>query len=293
MDLLGVPGSPGFDFAVNTMVLPDIRWDDPLLGTETHVVTGTAKSAGTEQANVWKEYTAGKSRATADPLSTVREWTANPFYQSLIGNLSTSGMLEADSSMEATAKGASLASYSETQTANDVDFLRTQGIAEGQAGSTPTGAAESSYHSRLGLIRNHFQQSLDREAAITKAETEHMYKTARENPGEPVMTSLLQDCIEECERKSAQRRRDITQMTAATVRQLRSSSMPERRRRNLRPKATMVLSEWFEIHRENPYPDDSQKRALADQAGVGVEQVSNWFSNRRNRRLKGQSGKMV
>ena len=296
IDLLGFPGtsnvprSPAFNFSANDMVLPDIRWDDPLLGTGTCTPTGTTNTSGTEEeASVWKEYTAGKSRATADPLSTVRDWTANPFYQPLIGNLSSSGLLEASPLMEASAMHGTHSACSDAQAAADAEFLRAQGIAEGQPRSMPGGAAESSYHFKLGLIRNHFHQSLDGEAAIAKAETEHMYKTARENPGEPIMTSLLQDCIEECERKSAQRRRKILQMTSAAVRQIRANAMPERRRRNLRPKATMVLSEWFESHRDNPYPDDAEKRALADQAGVGVEQVSNWFSNRRNRRLKGGS----
>lgn len=112
------------------------------------------------------------------------------------------------------------------------------------------------------------------------------YRAAREHPGEPVITSLLQASLEQCERESAARKAEIYAITADAIRQLRASVVPERRRRNLRPKATKVLSDWYAANQAQPYPTDEQKRELAKAASVEVDQVSNWFSNRRNRHNK-------
>ncbi len=55
------------------------------------------------------------------------------------------------------------------------------------------------------------------------------------------------------------------------------------RRRRLRPKATKLMTQWFEDHLDNPYPSEHEKRVLASQCDVTAEQVSNWFSNKRCR----------
>lgn len=44
-----------------------------------------------------------------------------------------------------------------------------------------------------------------------------------------------------------------------------------------------VMEDWFSAHRDNPYPSDEEKRALAATAHLREEQVSNWFVNVRKR----------
>lgn len=77
----------------------------------------------------------------------------------------------------------------------------------------------------------------------------------------------------------------LKQEVAQTILSLRGhyvSSMGKQRR-NLPPKATKLMNQWFECHLDHPYPSDQEKRTLASQGGITVEQVSTWFSNKRSR----------
>lgn len=80
-----------------------------------------------------------------------------------------------------------------------------------------------------------------------------------------------------------QRLLEVAKMTTEVVERLKTTYTPVRRRRNLPPRATAILREWFDDHRHNPYPSDEMKAELAAKAGIRVQQVSNWFSNTRNR----------
>ena len=76
----------------------------------------------------------------------------------------------------------------------------------------------------------------------------------------------------------------LKQQVAETVFNLRAHYIDtSRRRKHLRPKATRILKEWFERHLDFPYPSEDEKRLLASQCDITVEQVSNWFSNKRCR----------
>ena len=76
----------------------------------------------------------------------------------------------------------------------------------------------------------------------------------------------------------------LKQEVAQTVFNLRARYIDtSRRRKQLRPKATGTLKEWFERHLDFPYPSEDEKRLLASQCELTVEQVSNWFSNKRCR----------
>jgi hypothetical protein len=43
------------------------------------------------------------------------------------------------------------------------------------------------------------------------------------------------------------------------------------------------FEEWYNLHRDDPYPSLAVKVELASAAGKSVEQVSNWFNNKRCR----------
>ena len=77
----------------------------------------------------------------------------------------------------------------------------------------------------------------------------------------------------------------LKQEVAQTILSLRAHYIRNtgRHRRNLCPKATKIMNQWFECHLDHPYPTDQEKRALATQGGITMEQVSNWFSNKRCR----------
>ena len=76
----------------------------------------------------------------------------------------------------------------------------------------------------------------------------------------------------------------LKQEVAQTILSLRAQYIDTgRKRRNLRPKATKLLNQWFERHLDHPYPSEQEKRQLATQCDISVEQVTNWFSNKRCR----------
>ncbi|XP_023932951.1 homeobox protein knotted-1-like 8 [Lingula anatina] len=53
--------------------------------------------------------------------------------------------------------------------------------------------------------------------------------------------------------------------------------------RLLNPKAVEIMQNWYDMHCENPYPTEEEKRDLAEQGGISLGQVKAWFANKRNR----------
>ena len=66
--------------------------------------------------------------------------------------------------------------------------------------------------------------ALEKEKEITRSQVANKHRTARNHAGEPIYTSLLQASLEQCERESAGRHREIIGLTANAVRALRKSS---------------------------------------------------------------------
>ncbi|KAL6057019.1 Pre-B-cell leukemia transcription factor 2 [Balamuthia mandrillaris] len=56
-----------------------------------------------------------------------------------------------------------------------------------------------------------------------------------------------------------------------------------KKRRSLSKQATETLNNWFFSHLNDPYPSDEEKTALAAQCGLTLNQVNNWFGNKRIR----------
>jgi len=70
--------------------------------------------------------------------------------------------------------------------------------------------------------------------------------------------------------------------------QLQHEHLRRRKRRNLPREAANILNEWYALHPHNPYPNDSEKRSLAERTGLKVTQVATWFVNARARKPKVQ-----
>lgn len=60
----------------------------------------------------------------------------------------------------------------------------------------------------------------------------------------------------------------------------------KRRRGNLPKHVTEYLKRWLILHKKHPYPTEREKQNLADETGLMVNQISNWFINARRRILQ-------
>jgi hypothetical protein len=63
----------------------------------------------------------------------------------------------------------------------------------------------------------------------------------------------------------------------------RQYNQVKKTRRSLSKKATEVLTQWFFEHINDPYPSDEEKAMLATQCSLTLNQVNNWFGNKRIR----------
>ncbi|POM77300.1 Homebox domain containing hypothetical protein [Phytophthora palmivora] len=88
---------------------------------------------------------------------------------------------------------------------------------------------------------------------------------------------------ERCAAASSADEEDVEQPTVKTV------TAPRRkkgtRRGTLHPEAKNVLKAWMfsPEHFAHPYPSEEEKEELANEAGIEVKQLSNWFTNARKR----------
>lgn len=101
---------------------------------------------------------------------------------------------------------------------------------------------------------------------------------------EPLMRSLFDVALSAIDVRGVDDTSAIDETFLQAIRALKRRVLPARRRRNLPPAATRVLFDWISSHAGHPYASEAEKRELSDKAGVSVGQVSNWLSNRRNRR---------
>jgi hypothetical protein len=63
-----------------------------------------------------------------------------------------------------------------------------------------------------------------------------------------------------------------------------SSLSRQQKKRGIFPKvATNVMRAWLFQHLTHPYPSEEQKKDLAEQTGLNLSQVNNWFINARRR----------
>ncbi|ODV74157.1 homeobox domain-containing protein CYBJADRAFT_118113, partial [Cyberlindnera jadinii NRRL Y-1542] len=57
------------------------------------------------------------------------------------------------------------------------------------------------------------------------------------------------------------------------------------KRTNLPRETIEILNDWIVNNLDNPYPNHTQKRMLLEKTGLSNVQLSNWFINKRRRRL--------
>jgi hypothetical protein len=64
---------------------------------------------------------------------------------------------------------------------------------------------------------------------------------------------------------------------------LKMRDMRKKKKKALSRTATEVLSKWFNDHIKDPYPSENEKKTMAATLGLHINQVNNWFGNKRIR----------
>ncbi|EGZ27148.1 hypothetical protein PHYSODRAFT_469217 [Phytophthora sojae] len=70
------------------------------------------------------------------------------------------------------------------------------------------------------------------------------------------------------------------------------NSMPKKRS-SLSKRSKQLMHEWFEHNLHHPYPTEEEKEWLAQEGGITLEQVNNWFINTRGRKWKPMLNKLM
>ncbi|ESN89873.1 hypothetical protein HELRODRAFT_155469 [Helobdella robusta] len=72
--------------------------------------------------------------------------------------------------------------------------------------------------------------------------------------------------------------------TADEDQEMNGSLAKQQKKRGIFPKiATNIMRAWLFQHLTHPYPSEDQKKELAEQSGLTLSQVNNWFINARRR----------
>ncbi|KAJ3262461.1 hypothetical protein HDU77_000311 [Chytriomyces hyalinus] len=79
--------------------------------------------------------------------------------------------------------------------------------------------------------------------------------------------------------------RRLSNVSSTSSSALAPTSPPLKSRANFNQAVLETLTGWLEQHKDDPYPSVEQKKMLADQCGLNMKQVNNWFINARRRRL--------
>ncbi|KAI8843889.1 homeobox KN domain-containing protein [Chytriomyces cf. hyalinus JEL632] len=79
--------------------------------------------------------------------------------------------------------------------------------------------------------------------------------------------------------------RRLSNVSSTSSSALAPASPPLKSRANFNQAVLETLTGWLEMHKDDPYPSIEQKKMLADQCGLNMKQVNNWFINARRRRL--------
>jgi len=147
------------------------------------------------------------------------------------------------------------------------------------------------FSSAIGELLAHYSQTVKEYIAANR----ESQIDACSKPYETAIEQLLEKAYQEAKAEDMKAR--LAQLTP--VREIKQKPPPkgsgcqQGKRLNFRREQVECLSEWFEEHVDDPYPDPNTKYELAQKSGLSFKQVSNWFINARSRRLSSADKKKL
>ena len=77
---------------------------------------------------------------------------------------------------------------------------------------------------------------------------------------------------------------DMDLCIAEAEEQMKFNITTQKKRKQHDPSAVATLTEWFDSHTTNPYPNSEEKQHLSSLTGMTISQIETWFSNTRRRK---------
>eukprot|EP01112_Ceratiomyxa_fruticulosa_P020664 TRINITY_DN7119_c0_g1_i1.p1 TRINITY_DN7119_c0_g1~~TRINITY_DN7119_c0_g1_i1.p1 ORF type:complete len:404 (+),score=77.50 TRINITY_DN7119_c0_g1_i1:435-1646(+) len=164
------------------------------------------------------------------------------------------------------------------------DFLEAQGIEVPEEDDVDPSTDEFGY--KLQQLRNAYGEELEK---LNRVCSEFVARTAgllrEQNQVRAVSDQELQSKTAVIQQRFDYVRNQLRTnvCNAITVLQKQFHHQTKKRRRSLSKRATEILSHWFFDHINDPYPSDEEKAMLAAQCVLSLNQVNNWFGNKRIR----------
>lgn len=160
--------------------------------------------------------------------------------------------------------------------------------ASAAAGAGDNAIEHSDYRAKLSQIRQIYHQELEKYEQACNEFTTHVMNLLREQSRtRPITPKEIERMVQIIHKKFSSIQMQLKQSTCEAVMILRSRFLDaRRRRRNFSKQASEILNEYFYSNLSNPYPSEEEKEGLARRCGITVNQVSNWFGNKRIRYKK-------
>ncbi|XP_017785953.1 PREDICTED: homeobox protein extradenticle-like [Nicrophorus vespilloides] len=152
-----------------------------------------------------------------------------------------------------------------------------------QAGQTYNKFNYSNYRAKLTQIREIYHQEVDKYEEICNELTIYILSHLKQQLlARPVTYQEIEIIINTANNKFNSVHMQLNQDTCDSIMILRTRSLDNRRKmRNTL--ASQILNEYFYSHYSDPYPSEDDKADLAAKCSITVNQISNWFGNKRNK----------
>merc|ERR1719192_1822156 len=142
------------------------------------------------------------------------------------------------------------------------------------------------YKTKLAQIRTIYNEEMEKYQQGCEEFTTHVMTLLREQSRlRPITQKEIERMVKIINKKFNAIQMQLKQSACEAVMVLRSRFLDARRRerRNFSKTSQEILNEYFYANLANPYPSEEVKEELSRKCGISVQQVSNWFGNKRIR----------
>jgi len=150
--------------------------------------------------------------------------------------------------------------------------------------SVPTMAETFEFSTKLDALRKQYEDELEKINKVCNEFCSKMMSVLREQSSfRPVSQDEIRLKLAGVRHRFDGLKLQLKQGVCNTILSLQKEYHQSKKRRALSKKANEVLNIWFNEHIKDPYPNEEEKSKLASQCMLTINQINNWFGNKRIR----------